>query len=126
MTFFPHSPMPEHTRKQTDFKLIQPAIDWVEDIGGCPRDRYCPGGLFKVSGWRFGDWEEVPTDVGLYLIPAAGGAPVRAPFYYYWHDGEIEGLWPLCVRGPQRLILETHYGDGDVVRSTTYARLLLP
>lgn len=89
------------------------------------KDRYVPGQQFVVRGRGFGDFREVPMDLGLYLLPIRGGRLVRIFRYLSWKDGEIHAECPQGVVGAQKLILETR-GSAHSSRSATYRAHLLP
>jgi hypothetical protein len=102
----------------------QPVIEVVFDQFG-RLNHYVPGGVFRVVGRGFGTFSDVPSDLGLYLASEQDGRLIQVLRYSAWRDGEIEGLWPVGPRGPQRLILETRSANGRTA-SATFGEPLLP
>src|SRR5437879_3765932 len=73
----------------------------VRDLPGKDEDRCTPGGEFCIAGKGFGDWDEVPLDLGVWLNASGGGGLVRVQHYTSWSDDCITGYWPSELRGPQ-------------------------
>lgn len=100
------------------------AIAAVFDAAG-QKDSFSPGAGFRIVGSGFGNLPDIPSDVGVFLLPAEKGRLVRVMRYTSWTDSEITGIWPLGISGPQELLIETPNPVG-MTCSARYPVLLRP
>lgn len=81
--------------------------------------RYTPSGGFILMGHEFGSKPDLATntEVGVFAVPEAGGAPVRITSYSGWTNSEIRGAWPTALTGRYFVRVVTLYRGATETRS---------
>lgn len=92
-----------------------PIISHVFDLNCAAADCCTPGDRFVIRGRGFGDWDDVPLDMGIYVHFANGLHLQRVDEYESWQDGEVRARWPRWIVGPFRLFIETRASCGLIV-----------